>query len=333
MENRWDDGRRFEGGLDECAYGSRLIGSDPSLVLHGGGNTSVKVPFVDITGEEIPALWVKGSGCDLASIQLAGFPPLRQHRLLDLLALRKLSDPEMMRELSAARLDPDSPQPSVESMLHAFLPYPAVQHSHADVIVTLTNLADGAAIVRKVFGDDVVVVPYVMPGFDLARAVRDLWPSQVNDQTVGMVLLNHGLFTFGSSTREAYDRHVDLITRAEDWLALNAPASVAADEPLGPVDPVTLAGLRHDVSRVAGIPLVMIRHSDRAVAMPNHHQRNASHPRHVMSKPGEGDRVDWTKRLVRRHRSRCIEREPVLGSRDEIDVAVIGLPGRRPKGE
>ncbi|MFN2485091.1 MAG: bifunctional aldolase/short-chain dehydrogenase [Acidimicrobiia bacterium] len=266
MENRWDDGRRFEGGLDECAYGSRLIGSDPSLVLHGGGNTSVKLPFVDITGEEIPALWVKGSGWDLASIQLAGFPPLRQHRLLDLLALRKLSDPEMMRELSAARLDPDSPQPSVESMLHAFLPYPAVQHSHADVIVTLTNLADGAAIVRKVFGDDVVVVPYVMPGFDLARAVRNLWPSQVNDQTVGMVLLNHGLFTFGSSTREAYDRHVDLITRAEDWLALNAPASVAADEPLGAVDPVTLAGLRHDVSRVAGIPLVMIRHSDRAVA-------------------------------------------------------------------
>jgi len=266
MENRWDNGRRFEGVINECVYGSRLIGSDPALVLHGGGNTSVKAPFVDITGEEIPALWVKGSGWDLASIEPAGFPPLRQQRLLDLLALEELSDPEMMRELSAARLDPDAPQPSVESLLHAFLPYPAVQHSHADVIVTLTNVADGAAGVRKVFGDEVVIVPYVMPGFDLARAVRDLWPNQVNDQTVGMVLLNHGLFTFGSSTKEAYDRHVDLITRAEDWLTLNAPASVAADESLGPVDPVTLAGLRLEVSRVAGVPLVMMRHTGSAVA-------------------------------------------------------------------
>ena len=229
MENRWDDSRRFDTVLDECVYGSRLIGSDPALVLHGGGNTSVKAPFGDITSADIPALWVKGSGWDLASIEPAGFPPLRQERLLDLLALEKLSDPEMMRELSAARLDPGSPQPSVESLLHAFLPYPAVQHSHADVIVTLTNVADGAATVRKVFGDEVVIVPYVMPGFDLARAVRDLWPSQVTDQTIGMVLLNHGLFTFGSTTKEAYDRHVDLITKAEDWLAMNAPSSVAQE--------------------------------------------------------------------------------------------------------
>ena len=266
MENRWDDSRRFDTVLDECVYGSRLIGSDPALVLHGGGNTSVKAPFVDITGADILALWVKGSGWDLASIEPAGFPPLRQQRLLDLLALEKLSDPEMMRELSAARLDPGSPQPSVESLLHAFLPYPAVQHSHADVIVTLTNVADGAATVRKVFGHDVAIVPYVMPGFDLARAVRDLWPVQATSQTTGMVLLNHGLFTFGSTTKEAYDRHVDFITKAEDWLAMNAPSSVALDEPLGPVDPVILAGVRHDVSRVAGVPLVMMRHTTSAVA-------------------------------------------------------------------
>lgn len=266
MENRWDDGRRFEEVIDECVYGSRLIGSDPALVLHGGGNTSVKAPFHDITGAAIPALWVKGSGWDLASIEPAGFPPLRQQRLLELLELEALSDPEMMRELAAARLDPDSPQPSVESLLHAFLPYPAVQHSHADVIVTLTNVADGSATVRKVFGGDVVVVPYVMPGFDLARAVRDLWPGQATDATIGMVLLNHGLFTFGTSTREAYVRHVDLITRAEDWLAQNAPASLAADEPLGRADPVTLADLRQEVCRVAGMPLVMVRHEDSMVA-------------------------------------------------------------------
>src|SRR5690606_31404626 len=112
---------------------------------HGGGNTSVKAPFLDITGIEIDALYVKGSGWDLGSIEAAGFTPLRVSRLHELLSLDVLSDPDMMRELSAAKLDPGAPAPSVESLLHAFLPHRAVQHSHADVIVTLTNLADGEA--------------------------------------------------------------------------------------------------------------------------------------------------------------------------------------------
>ena len=233
MENRWDS-RTFAGPLDECAYGSRLLGADPALVLHGGGNTSVKARFLDITGEEIPALWVKGSGWDLASIAPAGFPPLRLERLHALLDLETLSDPDMMRELAAARLDPGAPQPSVESLLHAFLPYDAVQHSHADVIVTLTNVADGERLVRDVFDESVVVVPYVMPGYDLAKAVRDLWPRQQTESTIGMVLLNHGLFTFGSSTEEAYVRHVDLITRAEEWLDANAPNPKVKTPPLPP---------------------------------------------------------------------------------------------------
>lgn len=266
MENRWDASRTFDGPLDECAYGSRLIGADPTLVLHGGGNTSVKSRFLDITGEEIPAIWVKGSGWDLASIEPAGFPPLRLQRLHALLDLDTLSDPDMMRELAAARLDPGAPQPSVETLLHAFLPYDAVQHSHADVIVTLTNVADGERRVREVFGNAVLIVPYVMPGFDLAKAVRDLWPRDAAQAPIGMVLLNHGLFTFGPTTEEAYGKHVELISRAEDWLGVNAPSRMVKVDPLPPADVLALASLRKEISEVAGAPMVSRRHVDPAVA-------------------------------------------------------------------
>jgi rhamnose utilization protein RhaD (predicted bifunctional aldolase and dehydrogenase)/NAD(P)-dependent dehydrogenase (short-subunit alcohol dehydrogenase family) len=289
MENRWDTSRTFDGPLDECAYGSRLIGVDPALVLHGGGNTSVKAPFLDITGEEIPALWVKGSGWDLATIAPAGFPPLRLERLHALLDLDTLSDPDMMRELAAARLDPGAPQPSVESLLHAFLPYEAVQHSHADVIVTLTNLADGKQRVREVFGDAVVIVPYVMPGFDLAKAVRDLWPQHATGNAIGLVLLNHGLFTFGATTEEAYGRHVELITRAGVWLDANAPARMAKVDPLPPADVSTLATLRKEISVVAGAPMISRRHTDPAVArfvrrddLPSLARRGPLTPDHVI---------------------------------------------------
>lgn len=265
MQNRWDDQAVNKSLLDECIYGSRLIGSDPALVLHGGGNTSIKAPFSDITGRQIDALWVKGSGWDLASIEAAGFTPLGKDRLGELLDLESLSDSDMMRELSAARLDPGSPQPSVESLLHAFLPYPAVQHSHADVIVTLTNLIDGERLVREVFGDLVVVVPYFM-GFYLAKAVRNIWPSQVGEDTIGMVLLNHGLFTFGQTTREAYDRHVELITQTEQWLDDKAPVRAGKVAPLPDVDPTMLAALRRDLSQAAGTPLIATRHIDPAVA-------------------------------------------------------------------
>ena len=229
MEDRWDDAdaAAFEGPLGECVYGSRLLGSDPFLVLHGGGNTSVKAPFHDITGRTIDALYVKGSGWDLATIEAPGFTPLPIDRLHDLLSLDRLSDPDMVRELSAARLDPAAPQPSVETLLHAFLPYPAVQHSHADVIVTLTNLAEGEERIREVFGSDVLVVPYVMPGFDLSRMVVEIWRDQHHAGAIGMVLLNHGLFTHGATTREAYRRHVALISRAEEWLAARAPVAPA----------------------------------------------------------------------------------------------------------
>ena len=267
MTDLWDDEAAppATDPLAECVHGSRLIGADPSMVLHGGGNSSVKTPFADITGAAVEALWVKGSGWDMATIEKGGFTPLPLERLHQLLNLESLTDLEMMRELSAARLDPAAPQPSVESLLHALIPHRAVLHSHADAIVTLTNLADGAARVREVLGERVMIVPYVMPGFDLARLVRDMWPA-AGDGSTGMVLMNHGLFTYGDTTRRALHSHTDLIARAAGWLDDHAPHRPAEGDPLGPVDPLVLAGVRADISAAAGRPMISARHDSAEVA-------------------------------------------------------------------
>ena len=171
----------------------------------------------------------------------------------------------MMRELSAARLDPSAPQPSVETLLHALIPHQAVLHSHADAIVALTNLSDGAERVREVLGEGVMIVPYVMPGFDLARLVQDLWPAQ-GEGTTGMVLMNHGLFTYGATTKDAYRSHIDLIGRAVRWLRIHAPYQPAEEPPLGRVDPLGLARVRTEISRVAGRPMISVRHCSSEVA-------------------------------------------------------------------
>jgi rhamnose utilization protein RhaD (predicted bifunctional aldolase and dehydrogenase)/NAD(P)-dependent dehydrogenase (short-subunit alcohol dehydrogenase family) len=250
------------GDLEQCVQATQRLGADASLVLHGGGNSSVKTAWHDVTGRDVAAIYVKGTGRDMATITADGFPPLRLERLRELLELEALSDTQMVRELAAARLDPSAPQPSVEALLHAFLPYPAVLHTHADAIVTLTNTADGEGLVRDVFGETLVVIPYVMPGFDLAREVRRLWPEQVRDDTVGMVLLNHGLFTFGGTSREAYEQHLQLIQIARE----RAPERAAPDPPELPDVALTeLADLRRAISDAAGRPMIVQRHTDAQV--------------------------------------------------------------------
>lgn len=274
MRNQWNDADApgDDDVLGQCAYGSRLLGSQPSLVLHGGGNTSVKSTSVDVLGVAVDVLYVKGSGWDLASIEPAGFAPLRLDRMRALIGARELRDTQMMNEFRCALTDAGAPDPSVESLVHAYLPHAAVQHSHADVIVTLTNLADGSARVREVFGDSVVVVPYVMPGFDLVRAVDKAWSASAHAGTVGMVLLGHGLVTFGATTREAYGRHIELITIAEDYLGARAalPAHDAASgsgaPPLDDVGLAELAALRAEISAAAGKPMIVTRHRDHRVA-------------------------------------------------------------------
>jgi len=244
------------GALAEVVLGSRMIGAHRDLVLHGGGNSSIKDTVIDVTGTEVAVIYVKGSGWDMGTIEPQGFAPMRLDRLRQLLTVDNLPDPVLVNELRCSLLRADAPDPSIESLLHALLPYRAVLHSHADAIVSLTNQPDPALLIREVFGDTVVVIPYVMPGFDLATMCASHWAEQANERTVGMVLLNHGLFTFGATMEEAYTRHIELITLAEARLDAS-PEISAPDAPLTPLAPLEIAQLRKALSDHAGRSLIL----------------------------------------------------------------------------
>lgn len=267
--NLWDQNALSKSAdlLDECVYGSQLLGKDPSLVLHGGGNTSVKTKYKDVTGIELDAIYIKGSGWDLATIERAGFAALPLSRLLELLELESLSDREMMRELSAARFDDSMPQPSVEALLHAFLPFPAIQHSHADVILALTNTPNGDEYIKRIFGNRVLIVQYVMPGFDLARELYQTWEQDSTPDTLGIVLMNHGLFSFGETTRQAYSNHLELINEAEAFVK-NILSKVSKPKTLinaKSLDAQEFAALRRKISAVAGRPMIVKRECDASI--------------------------------------------------------------------
>ena len=281
MLNRWDDAEAARwaelGDLGEITYGSRLVGADPALVLHGGGNTSIKGVSTDAWGEPVPTLWVKGSGWDLATIEPPGFAPLRLEPVRRLAELAELSDTEMVNQLRIHLLDASAPNPSVEAILHALLPHRAVLHSHADAVLALTNTADGDERVRDLWSDRAVVVPYVMPGFDLARRCAEEWQAQAHDGTEAMVLLNHGIFTFGETTRQAYDSMIDRISEAEQCLAdagvtsfgeIDASAAGGRSKRRsGPEGVETVAALRAVISATAGVPMLLRAvHDERAEA-------------------------------------------------------------------
>src|SRR6266852_1622139 len=220
MRSQWNEGEAagYHGLLAQRVYTSRLLVGDHSLVLHGGGNTSVKIRELNVYGEEEDILYVKGSGWDLETIEAPGFAPLRLEQVLRLATLERLSDPQMVQQLRAAMTNPAAPTPSVETILHALLPYRFVDHTHADALLAITNTEDGEQRVREIYGDSVVVLPYVMPGFDLARLAAERFPRESGPQTVGLVLLNHGFFSFGETARESYERMIDLVCRAEEYL-------------------------------------------------------------------------------------------------------------------
>ncbi|MGO4102735.1 bifunctional aldolase/short-chain dehydrogenase [Leifsonia sp. YAF41] len=264
MQNRWNAAPptpvdATPDAVDEIVHVSRLLGSDPALVLHGGGNTSIKAQTRDVTGDTVDVLYVKGSGWDLASIERAGFAPLRRERLAQLLTVPHLTDTQMMNELRQASMDSAAPDPSVEALLHALLPARVVLHSHADALVALMNQPEGQSAVEELYGDRVIVVPYVMPGFDLARLAADLWPRLSTSRTEGMVLLNHGLFTVGETTEEAYSRHIEFIDMAERHSAFTASAVPAGPESrdLLPGEPLDLAQFRAAASRIVGRPVIV----------------------------------------------------------------------------
>jgi len=290
MKNLWndDEAKQHKGYLAERVYTSRLLGANPDLVLHGGGNTSVKGTWKDIFGDEIATLYVKGSGSDLATIEQKDFVAVRMEAMLKLAKLDQLSDLDMARELKLASLDPASPAPSVEAILHALIPHRFVDHTHADAIVTITNTADGEARIRKVYGDEVIVLPYVMPGFDLAKLCAEIYPKQANSRTIGMVLMNHGIFSFGDSAKQSYDRMIELVRRAETYLDKHAPLPAMTDGH-HVADWMALAGLRKRVSDAAGFPLLLrTRSSGAALEFAAHHkaaeitQRGPATPDHVI---------------------------------------------------
>ena len=198
-------------------YTSRLIGMVPQLVMHGGGNTSVKTTLPDFLGQSTEVLCVKGSGWSLETIEPEGLPALRLEPLQAVRHWPKLADEEMVKFQRANLLDPAAPNPSVETLLHAFLPEKFIDHSHATAILSLTNQPDGIDLCRTVFGKRVAIVPYVMPGFDLAKLTADVYAA--NPGVRALVLEKHGLFTFGDTAKQSYDRHIEIVSLAEDYIA------------------------------------------------------------------------------------------------------------------
>jgi rhamnose utilization protein RhaD (predicted bifunctional aldolase and dehydrogenase)/NAD(P)-dependent dehydrogenase (short-subunit alcohol dehydrogenase family) len=241
MESRWSEAdaqqlvERYahEGVAADLAmlvYSTRLLGGDPQLVLHGGGNTSVKTRVRDLVGEEIEVMCVKGSGWDMATIEPAGLPAVRLAPLRSLRSRLTLSDEAMVRIQRAACIDPAAPNPSVEALLHAFLPHKFIAHSHATAVLSLTNQPNGEDLARAVYRDRFGLVPYTMPGVALARKATDIYEEL--PEVEGLILIKHGVFTFGASAREAYQRMIDVVCLAQARLARSRkPVFVAGRMP------------------------------------------------------------------------------------------------------
>lgn len=265
MHSLWndDEARDYPGDLGQRVYSSRLLGRDKTLVLHGGGNTSVKIRETNLLGDEEDILYVKGSGWDLEFIEAGGFAPVRMAHLLRLAELPLLSDPQMVNELRTHMTDAAAPTPSVEAILHAILPYTYVDHTHADAVVTLCNTPGGTQRIRALYGDRVVVIPYVMPGFDLARLCAEIFPRERNGHTIGMVLMNHGVFSFGDTARESYERMIELVSLAEAELQARDAWTLDWDPAVRQTGPLRLelADLRRRLSDMVGAPVIL--HSTR----------------------------------------------------------------------
>jgi rhamnose utilization protein RhaD (predicted bifunctional aldolase and dehydrogenase)/NAD(P)-dependent dehydrogenase (short-subunit alcohol dehydrogenase family) len=339
MKSNWLD-READAAIDRYAranvardlalrvYTARLLGREPELVLHGGGNTSLKTAMLDLLGEKVEVICVKGSGGDMAVIEPAGLPALRLERLRKLRARAALSDEEMVRVQRENLLDPMAPNPSVETLLHAFLPHSYVDHTHANAILSLTDQPRGQAICADVYGDRVGMVEYVMPGFSLAKLAAQVYDA--NPAVEGLILHKHGIFTFGESARESYERMIALVTCAEQHLNKNRKAvfvSAALPRPIAPLTAVAPAlrgacSLRDDRIEGAWRRLVLdfradpailnfvnstdvARYSQSGVITPDHAIRTKAWPL-LVDAPQEGQLADF-KRSARGAAERFIE--------------------------
>ena len=258
MKSKWNDQEAArcvadyaQQGVGEAlalrVYTSRLIGGDPTLVLHGGGNTSVKDEALDALGRTVPVLYVKGSGWDLASIEPPGFPAVRLEPLQALRDVAAMSDEAMVNALRINLLDAAAPNPSVEALLHAFLPQRFVDHTHANAILALVDQPDPEARCAEAFGDKLAVLPFVFPGFPLAGLAARAYEAQPDVE--GIVLIHHGLFTFGASARESYERMIAYVSRAE--AALAAGAAKGKRKPFAAAGPAVPALPKGALARLA----------------------------------------------------------------------------------
>ncbi len=258
MKNLWNDKEAKKFGANPLAirvYTSQLLGRETDLVLHGGGNTSVKIKERDLFGEEENILFIKGSGWDLATIQAKGFAPVRMEALLKMARLASLSDTDMVNGQRAAMIDPNAPNPSVEAILHAIIPFRYVDHTHADSVVAISNTPDGEKRIEEVYGDRVLVVPYVMPGFILAKYVYEMTKTIDWGKYEGIVFLHHGIFTFHDEAKKSYGNMIRLVSEAEKYL-VRQKAVVTVKQAKPREDLKALASIRRSVSQLAGKPMI-----------------------------------------------------------------------------
>ena len=276
MKSLWGDAEaaRFGGPLGPRVYTSRLLGRDKSLVLHGGGNTSVKLRERNLFGEDEDVLYVKGSGWDLETIEPAGFTPVALGHVRRLAGLRSLPDPQMVNELNTHMLRAGAPSPSVETILHAILPHPYVDHTHADAVLAVSNAPQGEKRIRDIYGERVVVIPYIMAGFDLAAHCAREFPKQATGDCIGMVLLSHGIFSFGADARESYERMIGLVSLAEEYLQKHKAWHFGfSSAQLPAARREEIASLRRSIADQAGFPMVLkVNDSEKFLGFARHPQ-------------------------------------------------------------
>jgi len=251
VKNLWSDteAEKCQNDLELRVYTSNLLGQSDELVLHGGGNTSVKSR---VKGEEI--LYVKGSGWDLVSIKKEGFSPVKMTTLLEMAELETLSDSDMVTQQKAAMTDPSAPNPSVEAILHAIIPFKVVDHTHADAVVTISNSKNGTDLIAELF-PNFLIIPYIMPGFVLAQKIHEMTSNDFDwGSCEGIILHHHGIFTFDDDAKRSYAKMIDAVSLAEDFLEKNAPFEYLEAKGVPAID---LKKLKSLISEVKGYDVVM----------------------------------------------------------------------------
>ncbi|MDD5211107.1 MAG: class II aldolase/adducin family protein [Sulfuricurvum sp.] len=228
-------------------YTSKLLGQSKELVLHGGGNTSVKMDGI---------LYVKGSGWNLDTIEKGGFSPVDLEILISMAKRESLSDTQMVKEQREAMSDQSFPNPSIEAIFHAIIPFDFVDHTHADAVVTITNTPNGKELMEEIYGPNMLLIDYVMPGFLLAKHIYDVTQKIDWNTLDGIILLNHGVFTFDNDAKKAYEKMIAIVTKAEEYLEKNV--TLPCRDCPGESDPKLIQQIADAVSKVRGTPIFPI---------------------------------------------------------------------------